>query len=161
MPVMAKPKPSADNVGCEFVRQYYTMLNKDPRQVHRFYSKDSVFFHGGPGNSHGKQPVVGQEEIYEQIEHLKFKDCYAKILQVDSQFTVGDSVVVQVCGEFSNNGEPTKKFVQTFVLVPEGLKKYHVHNDIFRYQEERFPDEVSDETGDVTNGKNLNNIRQI
>lgn len=36
MPVMAKPKPSADNVGCEFVRQYYTMLNKDPRQVHRY-----------------------------------------------------------------------------------------------------------------------------
>ncbi|XP_028407022.1 ras GTPase-activating protein-binding protein 2-like [Dendronephthya gigantea] len=151
MPVMAKPKPSADNVGCEFVRQYYTMLNKDPRQVHRFYSKDSVFFHGGPGNSRGKEHVVGQEEIYEAIELLKFKDCHAKILQVDSQFTVGDSVVVQVCGEFSNNGEPTKKFVQTFVLVPEGLKKYHVRNDIFRYQEERFPDEVSDETGEVTN----------
>ena len=33
MPVMAKP--SAENVGREFVRQYYTMLNRDPRQVHR------------------------------------------------------------------------------------------------------------------------------
>lgn len=28
-------------------------------EILRFYSKDSVFFHGGPGN--GKQPVVGQE----------------------------------------------------------------------------------------------------
>lgn len=35
----------------------------------------------------------------------------------------------------------------------QGLKKYHVRNDIFRYQEERYPDEVSDETGDATNGK--------
>ena len=61
MPAMAEPKPSAANVGCEFVRQYYTMLNKDPRQVHRFYSKDSVFFHGGAGNLHSHQPVVGQE----------------------------------------------------------------------------------------------------
>ena len=33
MHVMAKP--SANNVGREFVRQYYTMLNKDPKQVHR------------------------------------------------------------------------------------------------------------------------------
>ncbi|XP_046853398.1 ras GTPase-activating protein-binding protein 2-like [Xenia sp. Carnegie-2017] len=151
MPVMANEKPSAEHVGREFVRQYYTMLNKDPRQVHRFYSKDSVFFHGGPGNLRCKNPVVGQEEIYEQIENLNFKDCHAKILQVDSQFTVSDSVVVQVCGEFSNNGEPTKKFVQTFVLVPEGSKKYHVRNDIFRYQEDGFPDEVSDETGDLAN----------
>ena len=30
-------------------------------EIFRFYSKDSVFFHGGPSNSHGKQPVVGQE----------------------------------------------------------------------------------------------------
>lgn len=36
MPVMANEKPSAEHVGREFVRQYYTMLNKDPRQVHRY-----------------------------------------------------------------------------------------------------------------------------
>ena len=34
----------------------------------------------------------------------------------------------------------------------QGSKKYHVRNDIFRYQEERYPDEGSDENGDVTNG---------
>jgi hypothetical protein len=30
-------------------------------QILRFYSKDSVFFHGGPSNTHSQQPVVGQE----------------------------------------------------------------------------------------------------
>lgn len=38
-------------------------------------------------------------------------------------------------------------------LTLQGLKKYHVHNDIFRYQEERYSDEVSDETGEGTIGK--------
>ena len=28
---------SADRVGCEFVRQYYTLLNKDPSQLHRYF----------------------------------------------------------------------------------------------------------------------------
>ena len=34
----------------------------------RFYSKNSVFFHGGPGNPHGKQPVVGQE-VYNTLKY--------------------------------------------------------------------------------------------
>ena len=37
-------------------------------------------------------------------------------------------------GELSNNGEPMRRFMQTFVLAPQSPKKYYVHNDIFRYQ---------------------------
>ena len=42
----------------------------------------------------------------------------------------------QVSGELSNNGEPMRRFMQTFVLAPQSIKKYYVHNDIFRYQDE-------------------------
>ena len=42
--------------------------------------------------------------------------------------------MVQVSGELSNNGQPMRRFVQTFVLAPQNPKKYYVHNDIFRYQ---------------------------
>ena len=55
-------------------------------------------------------------------------------LQVDSHKTLADGVVVQVSGELSNNGQPMRRFVQTFVLAPQSPKKYYVHNDIFRYQ---------------------------
>lgn len=75
---------------------------------------------------------------------LNFNDCHAKIRQVDSQATVEDSVVVQVTGELSNNGEPMRRFMQTFVLVPQTPKKFYVHNDIFRYQDEVFHDEESE-----------------
>jgi hypothetical protein len=34
-----------------------------------------------------------------------------------------------------------RAFVQTFVLAPETPKKYYVHNDIFRYQDEDIASE--------------------
>ena len=54
-------------------------------------------------------------------------------------------------GELSNNGQPMRRFMQTFVLAPQSPKKYYVHNDIFRYQDEVFHDndnetEIQDET---------------
>lgn len=81
---------------------------------------------------------VFSQAIHQKIVSLNFRDCHAKIRQVDSQSTVGESVVVQVTGELSNNGEPMRRFMQTFVLVPQMPKKFYVHNDIFRYQDEVF-----------------------
>ncbi len=111
----------------------------------RFYSTDSTFIHGGvdrPGCV--EQPAVGPENISQRINDLNLRDCHAKIRQVDSHPTIGDGVVVQVTGELSNNGDPMRRFMQTFVLAPRQPKKYYVQNDIFRYQDEVF-DEGSDE----------------
>ena len=59
-------------------------------------------------------------------------------------------------GELSNNGQPMRRFMQTFVLVPQSPKKYYVHNDIFRYQDEVFHDNDTDtENIDEVVGKNL------
>lgn len=139
--VMVMETPSPQCVGREFVRQYYTLLHEAPDHLHRFYSHNSSFVHGGvekPGEE--QPPVMGQQEIHKKIISLNFQDCHAKIRQVDSQSTVGNAVVVQVTGELSNNGEPMRRFMQTFVLAPQSPKKYYVHNDIFRYQDEVFHD---------------------
>ena len=93
--VMATPSPQ--QVGREFVRQYYTVLHEAPDVLHRFYSSGSTFVHGGvdrPGLT--EEPVVGQLEIDKKIKLLSFKDCHTKIRQVDSQSTIGNGVVVQV-----------------------------------------------------------------
>ncbi|GIX83309.1 ras GTPase-activating protein-binding protein 2 [Caerostris extrusa] len=162
--VMELPTPQC--VGREFVRQYYTLLNRAPLHLHRFYNHDSSFLHGGldrPGQE--TLPVVGQQDIHERIMQLNFRDCHAKIRQVDSLETLGDGVVVQVSGELSNNGQPMRRFMQTFVLVPQSPKKYYVRNDIFRYQDEIFSeDDIGDmdntlrdiDTEDVVNSGNLN-----
>lgn len=137
--------PSPQCVGREFVRQYYTLLNKAPAHLHRFYNNNSSFVHGGldPPNRETK-PMVGQKQIHQMIQRLNFRDCHAKISQVDSQATLGDGVVVQVTGELSNGGQPMRRFTQTFVLAAQSPKKYYVHNDIFRYQDMLVSDEDLD-----------------
>uniref|UniRef100_A0AAZ1WUV1 NTF2 domain-containing protein n=1 Tax=Oreochromis aureus TaxID=47969 RepID=A0AAZ1WUV1_OREAU len=139
--VMEKPSPLL--VGREFVRQYYTLLNKAPDFLHRFYGRNSSYVHGGLDPS-GKlaEPVYGQAEIHKKVMSLQFSECHTKIRHVDAHATLSDGVVVQVLGELSNNGQPMRKFMQTFVLAPEGsvANKFYVHNDIFCYEDEVFGD---------------------
>ncbi|XP_075458249.1 ras GTPase-activating protein-binding protein 1 isoform X3 [Ascaphus truei] len=153
--VMEKPSPLL--VGREFVRQYYTLLNQAPDFLHRFYGKSSSYVHGGLDSS-GKpaDAVYGQMDIHKKVMSLSFKDCRTKIRHVDAHATLNDGVVVQVMGELTNNRQPMRRFMQTFVLAPEGsvANKFYVHNDIFRYQDEVFgdsdtePPEESDEEVD-------------
>lgn len=60
---------------------------------------------------------------------------------MDSLETVNKSVVIQVIGELSNNGQPMRRFFQTFILSPRSPTHYYVRNDIFRYQDEVFVDD--------------------
>uniref|UniRef100_G3PXB8 GTPase activating protein (SH3 domain) binding protein 1 n=1 Tax=Gasterosteus aculeatus aculeatus TaxID=481459 RepID=G3PXB8_GASAC len=156
---MVMEKPSAQLVGREFVRQYYTLLNQAPDYLHRFYGKNSSYVHGGLDNN-GKpvEAVYGQSEIHKRVMALSFRECHTKIRHVDAHATLNEGVVVQVMGELSNNMQPMRKFMQTFVLAPEGTvaNKFYVHNDVFRYQDEVFsdsdseaPEESEDEVEDI------------
>ncbi|CAG5928591.1 unnamed protein product [Menidia menidia] len=139
--VMEKPSPLL--VGREFVRQYYTLLNKAPDFLHRFYGRNSSYVHGGlDPNGKVAEAVYGQSEIHKKVMSLQFSECHTKIRHVDAHATLSDGVVVQVLGELSNNGQPMRKFMQTFVLAPEGsvANKFYVHNDIFCYEDEVFGD---------------------
>uniref|UniRef100_A0A8C7H579 GTPase activating protein (SH3 domain) binding protein 1 n=1 Tax=Oncorhynchus kisutch TaxID=8019 RepID=A0A8C7H579_ONCKI len=144
---MVMEKPSAQLVGREFVRQYYTLLNQAPDYLHRFYGKNSSYVHGGLDNN-GKpvEAVYGQSEIHKIVLALNFRDCHTKIRHVDAHATLNEGVVVQVMGELSNDMQPMRKFMQTFVLAPEGTvaNKFYVHNDVFRYQDEVFGDSDSE-----------------
>uniref|UniRef100_A0A4W3JEX1 G3BP stress granule assembly factor 2b n=1 Tax=Callorhinchus milii TaxID=7868 RepID=A0A4W3JEX1_CALMI len=110
--VMEKPSPLL--VGREFVRQYYTLLNKAPDFLHRFYGRTSSYVHGGL-NANGKpaDAVYGQAEIHKKVMSLQFSDCHTKIRHVDAHATLSDGVVVQVMGELSNNErQPSPEPVQ-------------------------------------------------
>ncbi|XP_011688716.1 PREDICTED: ras GTPase-activating protein-binding protein 2 [Wasmannia auropunctata] len=139
--MVMEASPSPQSVGREFVRQYYTLLNQAPAHLHRFYNQHSSFVHGGLDSNRECTPAIGQKQIHQKIQQLNFRDCHAKISQVDSQLTLENGVVVQVSGELSNAGQPMRRFTQTFVLAVQAPKTYYVHNDIFRYQDLIFPDE--------------------
>ncbi|KAK7027305.1 GTPase activating protein (SH3 domain) binding protein [Halocaridina rubra] len=142
---MVMETPSPQCVGLEFVRQYYTVLNRAPLHLHRFFTHNSSFMHGGHKSM--SEPIIGQADIHKMIMSLNFRDCHAKIRMVDAQATLGDGVVIQVTGELSNNGMPMRRFMQTFVLASQTPKKYYVHNDIFRYQDEVFNEDEGGEEG--------------
>lgn len=117
----------------------------------RFYAEDSSLIHGSlnkPGDN-SVDTVYGEVEINNRILSLNFKDCHAKIRQVDSLETLDKGVVVQVSGELSNNGQPMRRFFQTFVLAPRSPTNYYVRNDIFRYQDEPNSKSDEDDNGDL------------
>lgn len=144
--------PSPLQVGREFVRQYYSLLNKAPEILHRFYGINSSYVHGSGGYSHGEseEEVIGQTSIHKKILSLNFKECHTKVYQVDAHSTLNNGVVVQVIGELSNNRKPLRRFMQTFVLAPQGDNpyKFYVHNDIFRYEDEVYRDDLPPERQD-------------
>jgi len=52
--------------------------------------------HGGLDSNRECTPAIGQKQIHQKIQQLNFRDCHAKISQVDSQLTLENGVVVQV-----------------------------------------------------------------
>uniref|UniRef100_A0A1I8IPP4 NTF2 domain-containing protein n=1 Tax=Macrostomum lignano TaxID=282301 RepID=A0A1I8IPP4_9PLAT len=153
----AEPQPTADlleqarSVGREFVFIYYTCVNKCPQELYRFYSTGSHFVHGGrelPGHA-VEPPAVGQADIAARVKQLGLADCRTKILMVDSLPAPASGVLIQVCGEMSNNAGPMRRFMQTFLLSPIGPKKFYVLNDIFRYQDEPAGDAADGNAAEV------------
>ncbi|XP_028293698.1 ras GTPase-activating protein-binding protein 2-like [Gouania willdenowi] len=135
---MEMEKSSPLFVAQEFVRQYYSLLNNAPDVLH---GSDSSYVHGGlDTNGNLAEPVNGQAGIHEKMVSLC--ECHTKIRHVDAHAMLNNGVVVQVLGELSNSGQPMRKFLQTFVLAPEGsdAKKYDIHNNIFCYVDEVFGD---------------------
>lgn len=66
-----------------------------------------------------ESPLHHLQEIHKRVMALSFRDCHTKIRHVDAHATLNEGVVVQVMGELSNNMQPMRKFMQTFVLAPE------------------------------------------
>uniref|UniRef100_F6Z1R2 NTF2 domain-containing protein n=1 Tax=Monodelphis domestica TaxID=13616 RepID=F6Z1R2_MONDO len=132
----------------------FTLLSQAPDMLHRFYGKDSSYVHGGL-DSNGKpaDAVYGQKEIHGRVMSPNFTNCPTNIRHVDAHATLNDGIVVQVMGLLSHNHQAFPRSMQTFVLAPEGsvANKFHVHDDIFRYQDEVFggfitePQEESEE----------------
>ena len=75
------------------------------------------------------------------------------IHSVDAQASASNGIVVQVIGEMSNNGDPWRKFVQTFFLA-EQPNGYYVLNDIFRFLKE----DAIESDGDPGESRDIPNL---
>lgn len=48
----APERDVVNDVGLQFLREYYNMVTKDPHRLHCFYTKNSTFIHGLEGDEH-------------------------------------------------------------------------------------------------------------
>ncbi|KAF1834459.1 NTF2-domain-containing protein [Decorospora gaudefroyi] len=98
-----------------------------------------------------EENLICPQAINDRIKELDFKDTKVRVTNVDSQGSDAN-IVIQVIGEISSQGQPHKRFVQTFVLA-EQTNGYFVLNDIFRYLvEEPEEDEEQQESAAPANG---------
>ncbi|WVW83152.1 hypothetical protein I302_105170 [Kwoniella bestiolae CBS 10118] len=131
-------KIQPNDVGWQFVPQYYNFVNKQPHRLHCFYNKRSTFIHGEEGEE--SQVALGQQEIHDRIVAIGYNECKVYIHSIDSQSSANGGIIILVIGEMSNNHQPWRKFTQTFFLA-EQPNGYFVLNDIFRYLKEDVDDE--------------------
>ncbi|KJE94731.1 hypothetical protein CAOG_08877, partial [Capsaspora owczarzaki ATCC 30864] len=129
---MAAPTPI--EIANQFVHLYFTYLNRDAMQLHRFYKHNSSFTHAEESQSSDQQTYVGVEAIKNKIESLNFNDPRAVVLRIDAHQTVGDGVLVLVTGTLFINSLP-RRFAQTFLLAPQ-QNGFYLHNDVFRFLKE-------------------------
>ncbi|WVQ98666.1 hypothetical protein IAU59_005797 [Kwoniella sp. CBS 9459] len=131
-------KIQPNDVGWQFVPQYYNFVNKQPHRLHCFYNKRSTFIHGEEGEE--SQIALGQQEIHDRITAIGYDECKVYIHSIDSQSSANGGIIILVIGEMSNKNQPWRKFTQTFFLA-EQPNGYFVLNDIFRYLKEDVDDE--------------------
>ncbi|CAH8585234.1 unnamed protein product [Dicrocoelium dendriticum] len=124
------------NLAGEFVVQYYTVMKKYPSGLHRFYKNDSSMVRDDV-------TVFGQKLIHEKIMSMNIFDSRVGILRLDALRAIGNSVLIQVAGEISINGENLRRFTQSFVLCEQAPCDFYVLNDIFSYQDRVYGDATS------------------
>jgi len=114
----------------EFVKEYYTIMHREPQSLYKFYGNNSYFCYGLEGES--TQYCHGKDEIRKRINDIDYNGCRVVVSNVDSQPSDNGGIIVQVLGEMLNRDEQAIKFAQTFFLaVQQG--GYYVLNDIFRH----------------------------
>lgn len=123
-------------VGREFVRQYYTIMNKSPENLHCFYTEEANFVHDDVDtverrtiSANGKRAI--RDVMVDRSPSIRHTS--TKIHAVDTIETLDDGLLVQINGEISYNEQPMRPFSQTCILIPKSPFQYFVQNDIFRY----------------------------
>lgn len=125
-------------IGREFVRRYYTILNRSPENLHCFYNDQATFIHDDIDPMEQKTiSVIGKQAICDVMKRrqLQYHHSCTIINGIDTVATINNGLVVQVFGEIAHNSRQLRPFSQSFVLMAVSPLKYYVLNEIFRFRD--------------------------
>mmetsp|Transcript_14368 Transcript_14368/g.58146 ORF Transcript_14368/g.58146 Transcript_14368/m.58146 type:complete len:452 (-) Transcript_14368:3373-4728(-) len=100
----------------------------------------------GSGNRWSHSVVVaGEVEIQKQPKR-ELQACNFEFSAIDSQWSLGESLVLQVYGKAFKKSSPTlgRSFVNSFLLYPQA-NGWFVRNDVFRFTDEKLDGSPADE----------------
>lgn len=122
----------ASLVGNAFVGRYYQTLHQTPHLGYRFYTEASRITRAEPLPEIAVESATTLSGIHDKIMSLDFHTMRTEIMTVDTQESMSGRFLVMVTGAMYTTGGSRRKFVQTFVLVPQE-KSYFIYNDMFRF----------------------------
>ncbi|XVF23620.1 hypothetical protein REPUB_Repub13aG0055200 [Reevesia pubescens] len=121
-----------EELAIDFVKSYYFQLCESSKDIHKFYNdSSSKLIRLGPDG------VLHHWKIFEAIDdplfsHFDCKDC--DIFSIDTQLSIGLGVHVLVIGSMTMVNNTSKKFIQSFVLVPMNKPiPFFILNDVLRF----------------------------
>ncbi|KAJ8905666.1 hypothetical protein NDN08_002172 [Rhodosorus marinus] len=129
-------KYEAEYVAKQFVILYYKILSNRPNDLYRFYKSESVSsFADGPEDE--SIVLQGEVEIQKQPKR-ELQACNFEFSAIDSQWSLGESLVLQVYGKAFKKSSPSlgRNFVNSFLLYPQA-NGWFVRNDVFRFTDEK------------------------
>ncbi|KAI4349341.1 hypothetical protein L6164_009940 [Bauhinia variegata] len=154
---MASPYPplkpvTAAEVGSYFVARYYQELQKNPEQVHQFYSDSSTMIRVDGDSSQSASALL---QIHTLLLSLNYNGI--EITTINSLDSWNRGVLVVVSGLVKIRDEK-RKFVQTFFLAPQE-NGYFVLNDIFQFNDDEviYPNPVSMASENIETQLNASN----
>lgn len=122
----------ASLVGNAFVGRYYQTLHQTPHLGYRFYTEESRITRAEPLPEIAVESATSLSGIHDKIMSLDYPAMRTEIMTVDTQESMSACFIVMVTGAMYTAGGLRRKFVQTFVLVPQE-KSYFIYNDMFRF----------------------------
>ncbi|KAI7728959.1 hypothetical protein M8C21_020055 [Ambrosia artemisiifolia] len=147
--VVVNQQYSAQDVADAFVKQYYKILQENPKEAHNFYKDQSVRAHQCVDGS--MKPVTTLKGIDEEIMASNIKEWHPNLSALHAQDSLMDSVIVGVTGYLIDNDEVPRNFAQTFFLAPQEGGGFYVHNDFLQFIEIKTISETSPSLDDVEN----------
>lgn len=122
-------------IGMEFVREYYTVLSREPSRLHLFYAKNSTLLHTDEGDL--DTPIsIGSEAIQTAVNKNSFLGSRFIIGSIDCHPSQNGGILVNVLGQIQKRGQAasSRHFMQTFFLA-EQPSGYFILNDNMRFLE--------------------------
>lgn len=132
-------KLSVESIGWLFVQKYYSTYAGEIEKLYAFYDQDASLLHDEISAAEEKTHTVhlasGTDAIRKHFQAQKELAEANKIVieRADFQKSVGDSILIVVCGLWKKGAGELLQFVQTFLLKSKGKTVYDISNDLLKF----------------------------